>query len=109
IPLFKKIFFPHVTVWWFFIFTLESILSEKWFFLVAVFCSEIARIYGASPQAIAKWVCQLNKGEVNIEALWYMIPFFTIAYKTSLPVIQPTFFYGNRYSSYSGYSVYREG
>lgn len=32
-------------------------------------CSEVARIYGTSPQAIAKWVRQLNEGKGNIEAL----------------------------------------
>lgn len=32
-------------------------------------CSEVARIYGASPQAIAKWVRQLNESKGNIEAL----------------------------------------
>jgi len=32
-------------------------------------CSEVARIYGTSPQTIAKWVRQLNEGKGNIEAL----------------------------------------
>jgi len=33
-------------------------------------CSAIARIYGSSPQTIAKWVHKLNQGEgANIEAL----------------------------------------
>lgn len=32
-------------------------------------CSEVARVYGSSPQAITKWVHQLNQGKGNIEAL----------------------------------------